>query len=131
SDARGVRGGGEGGHGGALRLAGAQTAGPTRDRRPGGAGRPGALPSWAITPPPAEPDPPRPLLASRPSGPEPATLSPLAVAGRDRFKRGLLVHRLLQSLPELPAGEREAAARRFLALPVHGLAAAEAEEFCH
>jgi len=40
------------------------------------------------------------------------------------------VHRLLQSLPELPAGGREAAARSFLALPVHGLAAEEAEELC-
>ena len=75
-----------------------------------------------------EPSPPRPLLPSRPSGPEPATLSPLAARGRDRFKRGLLVHRLLQALPELPAAERAGAARRFLALPVHGLAAAEQDE---
>src|SRR5207237_6816717 len=51
--------------------------------------------------------------------------------GRDRFNRVLLVHRLLQSLSELPPGEREMAARRFLALPVHGLAEAEAEELCH
>jgi ATP-dependent helicase/nuclease subunit A len=120
----------EGWHGEALRLTGAQTAAPTRDRLPDSARRPGALPGWAVTPPAPEPDPPRPLLASRPSGPEPATLSPLAIAGRDRFKRGLLVHRLLQSLPELPAAEREAAARGFLALPVHGLAAEEAEEIC-
>ena len=55
-------------------------------------------------------------------------MSPLAVAGRDRFKRGLLVHRLLQSLPELPAAERDSAARRFLALPTHGLAGAEQDE---
>jgi ATP-dependent helicase/nuclease subunit A len=65
------------------------------------------------------------LLPSRPSGPEPATLSPLATAGRDRFKRGLLVHRLLQSLPELAEPDREVAARRFLALPLHGLDAEE------
>src|SRR5437763_740462 len=58
----------------------------------------------------------------------PPTLSPLAVAGRDRFKRGLLVHRLLQSLPELPSGGRDAAARRLLALPAHGLAEAEQDE---
>jgi ATP-dependent helicase/nuclease subunit A len=42
-------------------------------------------------------------------------------AGRDRFKRGLLVHKLLQSLPELPVDERDIAAQRFLALPTHGL----------
>jgi ATP-dependent helicase/nuclease subunit A len=41
--------------------------------------------------------------------------------GRDRFRRGLLVHRLLQSLPELPIEEREVAARRFLASPTHYL----------
>jgi len=72
-------------------------------------------------PPPAEPDPPRPLAPSRLSGAEPPALSPLAVQGRNRFKRGLLVHRLLQALPELPIEEREIAARRFLALPTHGL----------
>src|SRR5437588_696513 len=55
------------------------------------------------------------------SGAEPPPLSPLAARGRDRFKRGLLVHRLLQSLPELPIEEREVAARRFLALPTHRL----------
>jgi ATP-dependent helicase/nuclease subunit A len=129
-DTRRLIGEREGWHGEALCLTAAQTAAPTRDRLPDGVRQPGGLPRWAVTPPPPEPDPPRPLLASRPSGPEPATLSPLAIAGRDRFKRGLLVHRLLQSLPELPAGDREAAARGFLALPVHGLAAEEAEELC-
>jgi ATP-dependent helicase/nuclease subunit A len=54
----------------------------------------------------------------------------LATRGRDRFKRGLIVHRLLQSLPELPAPERAAAARRFLALPVHGLGGEEQAEIC-
>ncbi len=83
-----------------------------------------------LTPPPAEPSPPRPLLPSRPNGPEPATLSPLATSGRDRFKRGLIVHRLLQSLPELPAPERAAAARRFLALPLHGLDEDTQAEIC-
>jgi ATP-dependent helicase/nuclease subunit A len=60
-------------------------------------------------------------VPSRPNEAEPPALSPLAAAGRDRFKRGLLVHRLLQSLPELPTAERDAAARRFLALPAHRL----------
>jgi ATP-dependent helicase/nuclease subunit A len=67
-------------------------------------------------------------LPSRPSGAEPPTISPLAVAGRDRFKRGLLVHRLLQSLPELPEAEREAAARRFLARPMHAITEDEQDE---
>jgi ATP-dependent helicase/nuclease subunit A len=86
------------------------------------------LPNWVREPPPCEPDPPKPLAPSRPGGAEPPALSPLAVAGRDRFKRGLLVHRLLQSLPELPAADRDLAAQRFLALPTHGLLADEQDE---
>jgi ATP-dependent helicase/nuclease subunit A len=45
-----------------------------------------------------------------------------------RFRRGRLVHRLLQSLPDLPAARRAEAARRFLAGPVHGLAPAQQAE---
>jgi ATP-dependent helicase/nuclease subunit A len=88
----------------------------------------GPPPAWATRPPPAEPDPPRPLFPSRPTGDEPPVLSPLKTAGRDRFKRGLLVHRLLQSLPEIARAEREAAARRFLALPAHGLPVEEQDD---
>src|SRR5205814_8320311 len=99
--------------------------------RRGLAGRPpGQLRRWPAGRPAPDPAPPRPLLPSRPSGPEPATLSPLAIAGRDRFKRGLLVHKLLQSLPELPTEQRERAAQRFLALPVHGLDPEEQGEIC-
>jgi ATP-dependent helicase/nuclease subunit A len=55
-------------------------------------------------------------------------MSPLTGGGRDRFKRGLLIHRLLQILPELPPDRRDAAARRFLALPTHALPAAEQDD---
>jgi ATP-dependent helicase/nuclease subunit A len=111
-----------------LRLAGAQSVPPVWER-PAEATRAGRLlPNWVREPPPAEPDPSKPLAPSRPSGAEPAVLSPLAAAGRDRFKRGLLVHRLLQSLPELPVAERDIAARRFLALPAHGLLSDEQDE---
>jgi ATP-dependent helicase/nuclease subunit A len=120
----------DGWSGNALRLTGEQTAPPTRDHQPAAARPLGPMPGWVLTPPPPEPSPPRPLLPSRPNGPEPATLSPLAIAGRDRFKRGLIVHRLLQSLPELPASDRAAAARRFLALPLHGLDRDTQTEIC-
>jgi ATP-dependent helicase/nuclease subunit A len=114
-----------------LRLSTVQTAPPVDAGRAPAAAAPAApLPDWLDRAPPAEPDPPKPLLPSRPGEAEPATLSPLAEIGRDRFKRGLVVHRLLQSLPELPEAERAAAARRFLALPMHGLGAAEQEEIC-
>jgi ATP-dependent helicase/nuclease subunit A len=127
-DTRPLLGERDGWIGQALRLVGAQTAPPKRVSSPARTAAVGTLPPWARLPPPPEPTPPKPLLPSRPSGPEPATLSPLAVAGRDRFKRGLLVHRLLQGLPELPAAERAAAASRYLALPVHGLGADEQAE---
>ena len=104
-----------------LRLTSPQTVPPVRDRPAATETAAEPLPDWVHQPPPAEPDPPRPLAPSRPSGAEPPAVSPLAAQGRDRFKRGLLVHRLLQSLPELPIEEREVAARRFLALPTHGL----------
>jgi ATP-dependent helicase/nuclease subunit A len=120
----------DGWQGDGLRLSSPQEVPPVRDSR--AAVRPvlATLPDWLRRPAPDEPDPPKPLLPSQPSGSEPATLSPLAIGGRDRFKRGLLVHRLLQTLPELPAPERTVAARRFLALPVHALGQDEQEEIC-
>ncbi|HEX6441524.1 MAG TPA: double-strand break repair helicase AddA [Stellaceae bacterium] len=129
-DTRPLVGERDGWSGEGLRLSSEQIETPMRDPVRAGVSTSGPLLGWIKAPAPAEPDPPKPLLPSRPSGPEPATLSPLAVAGRDRFKRGLLVHRLLQSLPELPPAEREATARRFLALPVHGLADDEQAEIC-
>jgi ATP-dependent helicase/nuclease subunit A len=113
-----------------LRLSAPQTAAPKRDALEAAAPVLAAVPDWLSRPAPEEPDPPRPLLPSQPSGAEPATLSPLADGGRDRFKRGLLVHRLLQTLPALLPAERAAAARRFLALPVHALATDEQEDIC-
>jgi len=124
----------DGWQGTGLRLAGAQSADPVPDRRAAAIVAGGPLPAWAATPPPPEPAAPKRLMPSRPpagagSEPaEPAVLSPLAAGGRDRFKRGLLIHCLLQRLPELPPAEREAAARRFLALPTHALTAAEQED---
>jgi ATP-dependent helicase/nuclease subunit A len=111
-----------------LRLTSPQTLSAVRDRPAATMTAAEPLPDWAYQPPPPEPDPPRPLAPSRPSGGEPPALSPLAAQGRDRFKRGLLVHRLLQALPELPIEEREVAARRFLALPTHGLMREQQDE---
>jgi ATP-dependent helicase/nuclease subunit A len=111
-----------------LRLTSPQTVPPVRERPAAAVAAAGPIPDWVHRPPPAEPDPPRPLAPSRPIGAEPPALSPLAAQGRDRFKRGLLVHRLLQAMPELPIEEREVAARRFLALPTHRLSAEEQDE---
>ncbi|WP_036554855.1 double-strand break repair helicase AddA [Nisaea denitrificans] len=80
------------------------------------------LPLWALAQPAPEPVPPRPLMPSRPSEQEPATRSPLSAADEGRFKRGQLLHRLLQVLPDLPAERRKEAGLAFLQRPVHGLA---------
>jgi ATP-dependent helicase/nuclease subunit A len=45
-----------------------------------------------------------------------------------RFRRGRLVHALLQHLPERDPAEREAAGHRFLSRPGHGLSAEEQTE---
>jgi ATP-dependent helicase/nuclease subunit A len=81
-----------------------------------------ALPAWAAAPAPPEPAPPRPLVASRPGRPDPPVRSPLGrELDRRRFQRGTLIHRLLQTLPDVPATQAEAAARRFLAQRAHAL----------
>jgi ATP-dependent helicase/nuclease subunit A len=90
------------------------------------------LEAWARTPAPDEPDPPTPLAPSQPLPDEavqaPRAYSPLAADNR-RWRRGQLLHELLRHLPTLPAGERDAAARRFLAQPAHGLSEAEIAEW--
>lgn len=92
------------------------------------------VPAFARARPPPEPAPPRPLAPSRPTLAEPALRSPIGDDDGRRFRRGRLIHRLLQTLPELPPAARRPAAERFLARPVHGLDAAEraelAEEVC-
>jgi ATP-dependent helicase/nuclease subunit A len=83
---------------------------------------------WMRRMPGPEPAPPRPLAPSHPSLTEPSTLSPLGAAGEDRFHRGILIHRLLQILPDVPPAGRDEACRRFLARPGHGLDAAAQED---
>ncbi len=61
----------------------------------------GVLPGWAETPPTPEDIPPRPLTPSRPDEDEPALRSPQGSDSGAGFRRGLMVHRLLQLLPEL------------------------------
>ncbi|MGH6919215.1 MAG: PD-(D/E)XK nuclease family protein, partial [Geminicoccaceae bacterium] len=74
----------------------------------------------------AEPSLARPLSPSHLDEASPPAASPLADV--DRYRRGRLIHRLLQSLPERPAGERAAALARFLAQPALALSEAEQQE---
>jgi ATP-dependent helicase/nuclease subunit A len=93
----------------------------------------GAAPGWQATAPREEPGRPERLAPSRPEnvelGPVPAAATPLASreAAGNRFRRGSLLHALLQHLPELPRGRRAAAALAWLDRPGNGLAPGEAE----
>jgi ATP-dependent helicase/nuclease subunit A len=130
-DTRPLIGEADGWTGDGLCIRTPQTVPPEREPAITASAAEAPLPAWATAPPPIEPDPPRPLFPSRPDGDEPPALSPLWVGGRDRFKRGLLIHRLLQGLPALPPPERDAAARRFLTSRTHALAAEEQDEIRH
>ncbi|WP_404381849.1 double-strand break repair helicase AddA [Caenispirillum salinarum] len=89
-------------------------------------------PAWLRRAPEAEPRPPRPLTPSAPTVEDPPVRSPVgqdATAERVRFQRGRLIHRLLQSLPDIPDGAARAeAARRYLARPAWQLPPGEQEQ---
>ncbi len=106
-----------------------------------------ALPGWARQPAPPERGPavwlspsrlPQPGAdeAAASTAPPPAepVLSPLSLASgrrqpqRDPFRRGVLIHKLLQYLPEIPPGERAERALDWLVQPAQGLTRAQAEE---
>jgi ATP-dependent helicase/nuclease subunit A len=82
-----------------------------------------AAEDWMLRDAPPEPAPPRPLAPSRPAETEPPVVSPIGADSGRRFRRGLVIHRLLELLPDLPPESRKDAATRFLARPVHGLEA--------
>jgi ATP-dependent helicase/nuclease subunit A len=82
--------------------------------------------SRLLTLPAPEDDPPQPLTPSRAVAEEPPVFPPLAEDGSARFRRGLVIHRLLQCLPELPPDQWEGAAARYLARPATGIAAGQA-----
>ncbi|SEH52145.1 double-strand break repair helicase AddA [Magnetospirillum fulvum] len=104
-----------------------QTAPPESGDAAVDSARPSApLPAWALAPAGDEPSPPRPLAPSRPDEDEPAVRSPLdGPEDTRRWRRGWLIHRLLQTLPDLPAPQRSAAMAGFLARPLWELSAAE------
>ncbi|MBT3396002.1 MAG: double-strand break repair helicase AddA, partial [Alphaproteobacteria bacterium] len=99
----------------------AQTADPDMDRGDTVSKEVAApAPDWLGTSlAPDEPDPPRPLAPSRPDGEEPPALSPLshgtgAQVGAG-LRRGVLIHRMLQLLADVPDDRRDGAAAKFIA----------------
>jgi len=83
------------------------------------------LPAFAAVPPMPEPAPPVPLAPSRPAGDEPPVQPPFEPGAENRFRRGLLIHRLLEVLPALEPSQQEAAAIKFLGQAGHRLSKSE------
>ncbi|WP_198371471.1 double-strand break repair helicase AddA [Roseomonas rosulenta] len=111
----------------ARRLAVAQAAPPRVEDPPRAPAAMTALPGWARVP--ARQEAPEGAIApsalpgeeETPAAPPRPSDDPRGV----RFRRGRLVHALLQHLPDHPPAAREDVARRFLARPGHGVDAAE------
>jgi ATP-dependent helicase/nuclease subunit A len=101
-----------------LRLSNPQTADPKTERRDAAALEIQPLPDWALASAAPEPEPSDPLSPSKPDEDDPPVRSPLMADGDTlRFRRGRLIHRLLQSLPDLPEDRRRAVGADWLALP--------------
>tara|TARA_R110002072_G_scaffold149863_1_gene297851 strand:+ start:681 stop:4274 length:3594 start_codon:yes stop_codon:yes gene_type:complete len=82
----------------------------------GRAAAPVALPDWAVSKAAEEAAPPRPIAPSRLIDDEdPPSLSPLLASGANRFRRGVVIHKLLQTLPDLAPEVRAESAARFVA----------------
>lgn len=92
------------------------------DTASSGEREPPELPLWMVTPIGPEPRPPRPLAPSN-AGEEQGAEPPLPPdAARNAARRGNLIHRLLERLPDVPEPERAEAAKRWLARQAGDLA---------
>ncbi len=86
------------------------------------------LPPWALQPVGEEPRPPRPLAPSA-AGEDRGSQPPLPSAAlAEAARRGALIHRLLERLPEVASDTREAQARAWLAKTAPDLPDAAREE---
>ena len=105
-----------------LRLEKPQSAAPEEEPEPARLEvEPAPLPDWAAEPVAPSPRPQRPVAPSRLAEPEPAPQLPLGAEVGVALRRGRLVHRLLELLPEVEAAERRAAAERLARRPTWGL----------
>ncbi len=75
------------------------------------------LPTWVSQPLPEEPAPSQPLAPSRPDDNEPAMKGPLVEDDGWRFRRGIIVHQILEILPQLPPAKWEKSVAHYLSRP--------------
>jgi ATP-dependent helicase/nuclease subunit A len=85
---------------------------PKLERHMAAAGTEAALPNWLASP---RSDQPSPRDRFRPSRASPRSAGPRTAGQAGGKRRGVLVHRLLQSLPEISENERNRAGMRYLA----------------
>ncbi|HJO70033.1 MAG TPA: double-strand break repair helicase AddA [Rhodospirillales bacterium] len=111
-----------------LRVTSAQVTPPPVSAPPETGEDAEPLPLWAKRPAPAETPAKRPLAPSVDWGDEPPVLSPLGPDGGARFKRGRLIHALLQHLADADTGMRAPMAAAYLARAALALTPAEQDE---
>ncbi|OCC24807.1 double-strand break repair helicase AddA [Croceicoccus estronivorus] len=89
------------------------------------------LPEWAISPVGPEPRPPRPLAPSA-VGEDESADPPVPPGTRaEAARRGVLIHRLLERLPEVPSNAREESGRVWLARHADQIEQAAREDMLH
>ena len=103
-----------------LQTSAVSTTGPPPERD-----QTETLPDHFLQPASPEQKLSHPIAPSRLFGIEPPVRGPLTEHGASTFMRGRLIHRLLETLPELSPEKRPDAASRYLARSVHGLSAKE------
>ncbi len=87
------------------------------------------VPAWVFSAPLAEPVPAQPLTPSRPGEDEPAAKGPLSADMNWKFHRGIIVHQILEVLPQLPPEQWGQALRNYLRRPQLELAANDQAAF--
>jgi ATP-dependent helicase/nuclease subunit A len=88
-----------------------------------------ALPAWVGQPLPDEPQPSQPLAPSRPDDDEPAMKGPLVADDGWRFRRGIILHQILEVLPQLSPAKWETAIAHYLARPALAMPAVQQKSF--
>ena len=86
--------------------------------------------SWISQAAPEEDALSRPYTPSRPDDDEQALASPLGENGNSRYRRGRLIHKLLQFLPDVRSADKRQVVRDFLAKEAYGLTTDETERIC-